>query len=136
VRSWIRQGSAACACWALSPLLADHADAFRLITAMTTKSNVTGGRSRLANRRRAFQIASAVAASQNAPNQRSNKVFASPSEAQASAKNRTLKATFITVTMCHVNRTIPNVIDRDPIGVAGRELFERLGSTQRSPMVA
>src|SRR5215213_4470669 len=52
-----------------------HVDAVQHSTAIATKTNGTGRRRRLEGRRRAFQQASAVAASQRAATQRSSRVF-------------------------------------------------------------
>jgi hypothetical protein len=112
-----------------------HVDAVQHITAITTKTNGTGNRRRLEGRRRAFQQASAVAASQSAANQRSSRVLGSASGAQASATNRTPKPTSRTLTTCQVKRTMPSVIEGEPNGVLGRCPFVRLGRTQRRPTV-
>src|SRR5215472_12127284 len=100
------------------------------------KRNGTGRRRRLRGRRRAFQKAVMVAASQNAANQCSNSVLGLASAAQASVINRQLKARSTTVTMCHVKRTMPRVIEAGPNGVLGRLPLVRLGRTQRRPTAA
>src|SRR5215467_3072037 len=110
-----------------------HADAAQHMTAITMKINGTGRRSRLDGRRRAFQMAIAVAASQNAANQRSTSVMGLASAAQASNMRRPVKASSTTVTMCQVKRTMPAVIEDGPNGVPGKRPLERLGRTHRSP---
>ncbi len=100
-----------------------HVDAVQHSTAITTRTNGTGKRRRLRGRRRASQPAVAVAASQNAADQRSSRVFGSASGAQASAMKRMPKATSTTLTTCHVKRTMPSVIEGGPNGVLGRRPF-------------
>jgi hypothetical protein len=109
----------------------DEAD----ITAITTKTNGTGKRRRLRGRRRAFQQASAVAASQNAATQRSSRVLGSAPGAQVSAMKRMPKPRSRTLTTCQVKRTMPSVIAGGPNGVLGRLPLVRLGRTQRRPIV-
>src|SRR5215217_7193020 len=113
-----------------------HVDAVQHSTAITTKTNGTGRRRRLEGRRRAFQQASAVAASQRAANQRSSRVFGSAPGAQASAMRRMPKPTSRTLTTSQVKRTMPRVIEGEPNGVLGRLPLVRLGRTQRRPIVA
>src|SRR5215472_2629604 len=111
-------------------------DAFQHITLTTMETHGAGKRRRLRRRCRAFQNIIPVIASHNAAHQRSRSVLGFASTAQASIRSRLANARSTTVTMCHVTRTMPRVIEAGPNGVFGRLPFVRLGNTERNPTVA